>query len=164
MAINYVNFKDIMSMPSSPQSYECITIIKCPETTNNVVYFSVDGIVGIVVGTLKTCYLGVPEDHPWANKTCDFFNSEASPIRVNGHVTYTDIDSALNGNLNQPIAVRLGMLSNSNNYKYWIGWEYDNIINTCEYTSAFEIIKLEIIQASRVTDELIYNCRLAGSI
>lgn len=164
MAINYVNFKDMMSMPCSPESYECITIIKCPETTNNVIYFSVKGIVGIVVGTLKSCYLGVPENHPWANKTCDFFNSETSPIRVNGRITYTDIDSALNGTLNQPVAVRANMLSNRDEYKYWIGWEYDNIISRHKHTSALDVIKSEIIQASRVTDELIYNCRLAGSI
>jgi len=161
MAINYVNFKDMMSMPCSPESYECITIIKCPETTNNVIYFSVKGIV---VGTLKSCYLGVPENHPWANKTCDFFNSETSPIRVNGRITYTDIDSSLNGTLNQPVAVRANMLLNRDEYKYWIGWEYDNIISRHKHASALDVIKSEIIQASRVTDELIYNCRLAGSI
>ena len=163
-AINYVNFTDIMNIPCLPVFSDYITIISCPETTNNVVYFSVKGIVGIVVGNLKNCYLGVPENHPWVNKTCDFFNSDESPIRVHGGITYTDVDSTLNGVLNQPVSILANMMLNRNKYRYWIGWEYDNIIDTHEYTSAFKIIKTEVIQASRVADELIYNCRLAGNI
>lgn len=142
-------------------SVESITISSSLEKTNNVVYSNIKGISGIILGSLKSCYIGVPENHPWDKKTCEFFNSPESPISVNGGITYTDIDSILNGVLNQPLAISSFMLLSFNKYKYWIGWDYNDNVDNNQYTSAFEVIRHEVIQTCKVGDELIRNCRIA---
>ena len=164
MSTNYIDFSLLKGRRCPSETSEYVTIVECTKSDNKIIYCNIKGISGIVVGTLKNCYLGVPENHPWNYKNREFFNTSESPISVCGGVTYTDIEVTLNGVVTRPEAVELIMSLNHNKYKYWIGWEYNNLVEVIDIydsTPTFELVRDEALQVGKIADDLIHACRIA---